>query len=102
MGAILRTAKSQKCNQLILLPSPFSPNSLSFLIKAQTHQFLLLGAGTSTLFNAFKTSFSVLEPDPSLTILGNSQHAFLSTNKSAGQNERGVVMLTEAVEKAPS
>lgn len=26
----------------------------------------------------------------------------LSTNKSAGQNERGVVMLTEAVEKAPS
>lgn len=57
MGAILRAAESQKSNQLILLPSPFSPNSLSFLIKAQTHQFLLLGTGTGALFNALKTSF---------------------------------------------
>lgn len=58
--------KAKKCNQLILLPS-FSPNSLSFVIKAQTHQFLLLGAGTSALFTAFKSSFSVQKPDPSLT-----------------------------------
>lgn len=81
------------------LPS-FSPNSPSFVIKAQTHQFLLLGAGTSALFTAFKSSFSVQKPDPSLTILGNSQHAAYPQTKVWSQ--RGVVMLAEAVEKAPS
>lgn len=41
MGALHYATESQKCNQLILLPSSVSPNSPSVnsLLETQTHQF---------------------------------------------------------------
>lgn len=53
--------------------------------KSSNTPVLLLGAGTSALFNAFKTSFWVQEPNPSLTILGNSQHAAYPQTKVLGR-----------------
>lgn len=92
MGAIFCATEGQKCNQLILLPSPFSPNSLSVVIKAQTHQSLLLGQVLSVLFTALKNLLlserAQSIPDHPRKFTASS----LSTNKSARQNERGALM----------
>lgn len=101
MGAIICATQSQKCNQFILLPSPFSPNSPSAVIKAQTPQFLLLGRVLSVLFTALK-NLLLSERAPSIPDHPRKFTASsLSTNKSA-EWKGSADAVTEAVEKDSS
>lgn len=72
MGAVLCARESQKCDQLFSCsPSPFSPSSLSVVLKAQTHQFLLLGRVASAIHCLEKPPFeckSSIHPWPSEAI----------------------------------
>lgn len=117
-------AESQKCNQVLLLPSCVSPNSPSInsLLKTQTHRFLPLlcapymssphirSKESTHIHSSLKTFFWRDQKAQSIhecvwvTESPCDQRKFtacrLSSDKSTGQNESEIGKLTEAVQRA--
>lgn len=126
LGVLQYAAESQKCNQLILLHSCVSPNipSINSPLKTQTHQFLpppcvrhsscscIASKEAAQIHYFLKKIFWRGQKAQSMhacvwvTESPCDQWKFtacrLSSDKSAGQNEREIGVLTEATKRAPS
>lgn len=102
MGAILCARESQKCDQLFFpLPISFQPKQPLSCVKSSDTSVSPARAGTECYSLPQKPPFeckSSIHPWPSQAIRSTQ----LIHKQKCRQNERGVVMLAEVVEKAPS